>query len=120
MSATTKKELLIEYELRFLEKKLKELKKYISDRPVHKLEDRQTMSSCTTDKDGKEKETFKIVATIETQRRDVTAALKDYAEIVRTVDQMRSQEDKKKKVAVRGDVELVGQAAAFLEQRDQS
>ena len=116
--STTKKELLIEYELKFLEKKLKELKKYIDARPVHRLDDRSTISSSKTNKDGEETLAYKIVATIEVQRRDVTAALKDYAEIVRTVDQMRSQEDKEKKVAVRGDEKLGSQAAAFLERRD--
>ena len=40
MAKTATKELLIEYELKFLEKKLKELKKYIEARPIHKIDDR--------------------------------------------------------------------------------
>ena len=35
-----KKELLIEYELDFLEEKLKELKEYIQANPYNKLDDR--------------------------------------------------------------------------------
>lgn len=118
MAKTATKELLIEYELKFLEKSLKELKKYITARPVHKLEDRSVMSSTRIDKDGNETLAYKIVATIEVQRRDVSQAIMDYAAIVRTVDQMRTQEDKKKKVAVRGDEKLGSQAAKFLEGRD--
>jgi len=116
--ASATKPLLIEYELEFLEKKLKEFKKYITARPLHRLEDRLTMSSCVTNKDGNEKATYKIVATVETQRKDLAQALKDYAEIVRTVDSMREQEDKKKKVPVRGDAKLGSQAQEFLEKRN--
>ena len=114
MAAT--KPLLIEYELAFLEKKMKELKKYISDTPFSKLDDRSAISGMKTNKDGSEFESYKIVATKEVQRRDLTAALKDYAEILRTVDQMRTQEAKKLQ-AVRGDQKLVGQAEEFLENR---
>lgn len=120
MAKTATKELLIEYELKFLEKSLKELKKYITARPVHKLQDRSIVSSSKIDKDGEETLSYKIVATIEVQRRDISQAVMDYAAIVKTVDQMRTQEDKKKKVAVRGDVKLVGQAAQFLENRDKN
>ena len=118
MAKTATKELLIEYELKFLEKSLKELKKYIADRPVHKLEDRTTLASSKMDKDGNETLSYKIVATIEVQRRDVSQAVMDYAAIVKTVDQMRTQEDKKKKIAVRGDEKLGSQAEAFLQSRD--
>lgn len=111
------KPLLIEYELKFLERKLKELKKYISDNPFSKLDDRSAISGIKTYKDGSEIEYFKIVATKEVQRRDLTAALKDYAEIVRTVDQMRTQEANKK-IAVRGDEKLGSQAQTFLKNRD--
>ncbi len=111
-----KKELLIEYELEFLEKKLKELKKYITARPFGKLEDRSAVVSEVETKSGP-KLGYRIVATMEVQRKDLTQALKDYAEILRTVDQMRTQEATKKKVAVRGDEKLGSQAAAFLEKR---
>lgn len=110
------KKLFIEYELKFLERKLKELKKYISASPFSELDDRAAVSGITTFKDGSERESYKIVATKEVQRKDLTQALKDYAEILRTVDQMRSAEEKKK-VAVRGDEKLGSQAEAFLKSR---
>jgi len=111
------KPLLIEYELKFLEKKMKELKKYISATPFDSLDDRSAISGIKTNKDGSEFESYKIVATKEVQRRDLTMALKDYAEILRTVDQMRTQEEKKLQ-AVRGDQKLVGQAEEFLKKRN--
>jgi hypothetical protein len=115
--ATSVKPLLIEYELKFLEKKLKELKSYISANPFSKLDDRSAISGMKTNKDGSEYESYKIVATKEVQRRDLTAALKDYAEIVRTVDQMRIAEAKKL-TEVRGGEKLGQQAAAFLSKKD--
>ncbi len=105
--AAPKKALLIEYELDFLEIKLKELKEYIEDTPFSSLEDRTMMR-------GKIEV---VVATKEAQRKDLTQALKDYAEILRTVDMMRVREDKKK-IAVRGDASLGSQAETFLENRD--
>ncbi len=118
MAMAVVKPLLIEYELNFLEKKLKELKQYISANPYNKLGDRSAVSGIKTYKDGSETEFYKIVATKEVQRRDLTAALKDYAEIVRTVDEMRTQEEKKK-IAVRGGEKLGSQAATFLKSRDE-
>jgi len=106
--ATAKKALLIEYELEFLELKLQELKDYIEDTPFSSLKDRMMMR-------GKVQI---CVATKEAQRKDLTQALKDYAEILRTVDMMRIREDNKKKVAVRGDQELGSQADTFLENRN--
>jgi len=110
------KPLLIEFELKFLEKKMKELKKYIEATPFNTLDDRSAVAGIKTNKDGSEFESYKIVATKEVQRRDLTAALKDYAEILRTVDDMRIKEEKKQ-VAVRGDQKLVGQAEEFLKGR---
>lgn len=114
--AAQNKPLLIEYELKFLEKKLKELKSYIAANPFSKLDDRSAIAGIKNNKDGSQYETWKIVATKEVQRRDLTAALKDYAEIVRTVDQMR-QAEAKKKIAIRGDEKLGTQAAEFLKNR---
>ena len=116
---STQKPLLVEYELSFLEKKLKELKKYIADRPFSKLADRSVISSETTNKDGEEKLSYRVVATEEAQRKDLTQALKDYAEILRTVDDMRVKEDKKT-VAIRGDEKLGKQAQEFLAKRDRA
>jgi len=117
MARIKDREIFIEYELEFLEKKLKELKKYISDNPFNKLDDRSGICGIKNNKDGSTFETWKVIATKEVQRRDLALALKDYAEILKTVDMMRTQEAKKE-VAVRGDEKLGSQAKAFLESRE--
>jgi len=86
-----KKQLLIEYELEFLEAKLEELKEYIQDNPFNALKDRMAYKET---KNGGVIPT--IVANKEAQRKDLTQALKDYAEILRTVDSMRNIEEAKK------------------------
>ena len=87
------KPLLIEYELEFLETKLQELKEYIEDTPFSTLTDR--MSSGTK---------VICIATKEAQRKDLTQTIKDYAEILRTVDMMREKEQVKQEA--RGDGEV--------------
>ena len=82
--AVTRKALLIEYELEFLNRKLEELKQYIEDNPFSKLADRMAW------KETKGGGAIPIcIANKEAQRKDLTQALKDYAEILRTVDSMR-------------------------------
>ncbi len=99
--------LLIEYELEFLEEKLEELKAYIKANPFDKLEDRV-----------KYKETKSggvlpiVIANKEAQRKDLTQALKDYAEILRTVESMREKESQKSQV--RGDQALSPMEAGEL------
>ena len=94
-----KKQLLIEYELEFLEEKLIELRDYIQANPFNKLDDRV-----------KYKETKNggaipmVIASKESQRKDLTQALKDYAEIVRTVEAMREKEEAKKEARGGGNV----------------
>lgn len=117
MAVQKRTQLLIEYELKFLEKKLKELKDYISATPFSTLEDRSIVAAVIEGKNGSIITNFKIVATKEVQRKDLTQALKDYAEIVRTVDAMRVSEESKAP-AVRGDEKLGSQAANFLANRD--
>lgn len=108
---TTKKALLIEYELEFLERKLEELKQYIEDNPFSSLSDRMAW------KETKSGGAIPIcIANKEAQRKDLTQALKDYAEILRTVDAMREREENK--VEVRGKVELGSQADEFLKKRN--
>jgi hypothetical protein len=108
--ATTKKALLIEYELEFLDMKLQELKEYIQANPFSALADRMAW------KETKGGGAIPIcIANKEAQRKDLTQALKDYAEILRTVDSMREKEDAK--VEVRGKGELSGAAAKFLSNR---
>ena len=108
--ATTKKALLIEYELEFLDMKLQELKEYIQANPFSALADRMAY------KETKAGGAIPIcIANKEAQRKDLTQALKDYAEILRTVDSMREKEESK--VEVRGKGELSGAAAKFLSNR---
>jgi len=110
--ATPKKALLIEYELEFLNTKLEELKLYIENTPFSGLTDRMAY------KETKGGGIIPVcIATKEAQRKDLTQALKDYAEILRTVDSMRIREEGKQ-IEVRGAVELGSQAAQFLNQRN--
>ena len=97
--ATPKKALLIEYELEFLESQLKELKEYIEANPYSTLADR--MSYKETKNGGM---ISVCVANKEAQRKDLTQALKDYAEILRTVDSMREKEVIKKEARGSADV----------------
>jgi hypothetical protein len=85
-----KKETYVEYELDYLESKLIELKGYIDARPLAKLKDRMQYKET---KSGGMVQT--CVATIEGQRKDITQALKDYAEILQTVKRMRELEEAK-------------------------
>jgi len=108
--AKQQKALLIEYELEFLETKLQELKEYIQSNPFNELKDRMAY------KETKGGGVIPIcVANKEAQRKDLTQALKDYAEILRTVDSMREKEEAK--VEVRGKGELSGNASEFLKNR---
>lgn len=105
-----KKALLIEYELEFLEIKLQELKEYIQANPFSQLTDRMAW------KETKNGGAIPIcIANKEAQRKDLTQALKDYAEILRTVDSMREKEASK--VEVRGGGELGSMAEDFLKNR---
>lgn len=111
MMAVAKKALLIEYELEFLESKLEELKQYIEANPFSTLTDRMAW------KETKGGGAIPIcIANKEAQRKDLTQALKDYAEILRTVDVMREKQEAKK-VETRGGVELSSQAEEFLANR---
>ena len=108
--ATTKKALLIEYELEFLESKLDELKQYIEANPFSTLTDRMAW------KETKGGGAIPIcIANKEAQRKDLTQALKDYAEILRTVDAMREKEAAK--IETRGGSELSDMAEEFLENK---
>jgi len=110
--AKKEKALLIEYELQFLEEKLEELKAYIQANPFDKLADRMAY------KETRGGGVIPIcVANKEAQRKDLTQALKDYAEILRTVDSMRTAEEAK--IEVRGKGELSTQAQEFLKTRNE-
>lgn len=108
--AAVKKALLIEYELEFLETQLAELKEYIEANPYSQLSDR--MSNKETKNGGM---VSVCVANKESQRKDLTQALKDYAEILRTVDAMREKQESK--IETRGNVGLSSMAEDFLKGR---
>ena len=102
-----KQALLIEYELEFLEEKLEELKAYIKANPFDQLADRMAY------KPTKGGGVIPIcVANKEAQRKDLTQALKDYAEILRTVDDMRNKQDAK--AEVRGNQALTPTEAGII------
>ena len=108
--AVKKTTLLIEYELEFLEKKLQELKEYIEANPFSKLSDRMAW------KETKGGGAIPIcIANKEAQRKDLTQALKDYADILRTVEAMREKEEAK--IESRGKGEVTGQASAWLKNK---
>ena len=86
-----KRQLLIEYELEFLEKKLSELKDYIEANPFSTLNDRLAW------KETKGGGVIPIcIANKEAQRKDLTQALKDYVDILRSVEALREKEEAKK------------------------
>ena len=106
----TKKVNLIEYELEFLEMKLQELKEYIECNPFSSLQDRMAY------KETKSGGVIPIcIANKEAQRKDLTQALKDYVEILQSVDKLRTAEEAK--VEVRGKGELSSMAEDFLKSR---
>lgn len=109
--AKAEKKLLIEYELEFLEKKLQELKEYIEANPFSELKDRMAYKET---RNGGVIPT--LVANKEAQRKDLTQALKDYAEILRTVESMREKEEAK--IEARGKGEISGQASAWIKNRN--
>lgn len=108
--AIKKPTLLIEYELDFLEKKLQELKDYIESNPFSSLSDRINFKET---RNGGIVQT--VVASKEVQRKDLTQALKDYADILRTVESMREKEEAK--IESRGKGEITGQASAWLKNK---
>lgn len=108
--AAKKPALLIEYELEFLETKLKELKDYIEATPFSGLVDRINYKET---RNGGMVQT--VVASKEAQRKDLTQALKDYADILRTVEAMREKEEAK--IESRGKGEITGQASNWLKNK---
>lgn len=107
---STNKKLLIEYELEFLEKKLQELKDYIEANPFSSLSDRLAW------KETKSGGAIPIcIANKEAQRKDLTQALKDYVDILRSVESLREKEEAK--IEAKGKKELTGQAESWVNGR---
>jgi hypothetical protein len=91
--ATKKVNTYIGQELEWLEGKANELKQYVDDRPFHKLVDRIHF------KETKTGGMMPLIsATIEAQLASITKALKEYADIIRVVNEMRENEDKKQQM----------------------
>ena len=106
----TKKINLIQYELEFLETKLQELRDYIESNPFSSLQDRMAY------KETKNGGAIPIcIANKEAQRKDLTQALKDYVEILQSVDKLRSAEEAK--VELRGNSDMSTLAEDFLKSR---
>jgi len=77
----------IEYELDWLEKKANDLKAYIDARPFEKLTDRIHF------KETKNGGVMPMIsATIEAQRADLGKAIKEYADIIKVIDELREKE----------------------------
>lgn len=113
MAKAAKKSLLIEYELDFLETKLQELKAYIEANPFSSLSDRMAW------KETKGGGAIPIcIANKEAQRKDLTQALKDYADILRTVEAMREKEASK--VEIRGSAEMSSMAEQWMRRRNET
>jgi hypothetical protein len=91
--ATKKKNTYIDFELEWLEKKAEELKKYIDERPLNGLRDRDFLKQ--TAKGGV---VHMIAATVEQQRADLGKALKDYTEVISAISQLREQESKREEM----------------------
>lgn len=101
MATASKNKLFIFEDLEWLEARLQELKEYIDANPLTNLEDRIHW-----------KETAKggmiptVTASKETQRKDLTQALKDYAQLLEVINKLREIEEKK--IEARGGKEVSG------------
>lgn len=91
--AKAKKSSLIAFELEWLEEQAAQLKEYIDKKPLSKLKDRIHAKSGN------------IISKIEEQRKDLTAALREYASLMGDIDKLRTQEEAKKD-NIRGDQNL--------------
>jgi len=77
-----KKNNFITYEIDWLDRKFKELQKYVDDRPFDKLKDR-------TDSVGK------VISKIEDQIRTLKDILKDLPSMLEALNNLREKEEKK-------------------------
>jgi len=80
-----------DFGLEWLKQKAAELKKYVDDRPFDKLVDRDFYKQ--TAKGGI---VHMLAATVESQRADLTKAIKDYAEITAAIDDLITKEEAKR------------------------
>jgi hypothetical protein len=88
-----KKNTYIDQELLWLERKANELRQYVDDRPFNELKDRMHY------KETKNGGAMPMIsATIESQLSALTKALKEYADIIKVIGDMREQEAKKEEL----------------------
>ena len=90
---TKKKNTYVDFELEWLENKAYELKQYIDDRPLNELKDRDFHKLTKTGG-----VVHMIAATVEQQRADLARAVKDYAEVIAAIAQLREQEAKREEM----------------------
>ena len=90
MAASKKQSTYINEELDWLEHKAKDLRLYVDNNPFSELKDRITY------KELKNGGVLPITSTIEQQLSALTKALKEYAEIIKVVNEMREKEENKK------------------------
>jgi len=90
----TKNKLFIVDEIEFLEEQALQLRMYIEAHPLDGLQDR--ISYKETKNGGV---IPMVVATVESQRKDITQALKDYAQMLEVINKLRESEDAKNQVA---------------------
>lgn len=105
--ATAKKGSLTEYDLDFLEVKLAEYKTYIDANPFSRLTDRYGIRM---DKQGNSVQY--VIATKETQRKDLSDSIKNFAELLQIVKGLR--ELKEKELQARGGKEVSRLAKKLL------
>jgi len=84
---TSKKNTYVEFELDWLQEKAEQLKTYVDNNQVDKLEDR-----CAWRSTANGGQMPVVVATIEAQIKSLTQALKDYAQIMEVIDKLRQRE----------------------------
>ncbi len=91
--AKTKKNRYIDQDLSWLREQAKQLREYVDNKPLSKLKDRIHSKTGT------------VIAKIEDQRKDLTAALKECIEIFDAIEKLETQEEAKQD-AIRGDQNL--------------
>lgn len=93
-----KKEIYINTELDWAERRLEEWKSYIDDNPLNELKDRMALKQTA-------KGTISVVsATIESQIKSIRDTMKEYLQLLEVVDRLRDKEEAKKEARGSGQV----------------
>ena len=92
------KQTYVNAELKWAEKKLKDWKKYIDQNPINELQDRMALKQTA-------KGTISVVsATIESQIKSIRDTMKEYMQLLETVNNLREKEEARKEA--RGNSEV--------------